>query len=634
MTNNNESLNDNNDAIVNESENNSEIVDSIVDKENIPEKINYLDPEILNVKKYTYEQLMEQTDDEKLISDDAELYSNDDFSNISEKQLVQGTIVAVNDKEVLVDIGFKSEGVIDKNEFKAVPHVGEEVEIFLVVFEDKRGRLILSKERADFESRWKELREASENDTILTGKIIKIIKGGLVVDLGVVNAFLPGSQLDVAPVSNFEEFLNKECDFKIVKFNEFRQNIVVSRKATMIDDLADKRNELLENLEVNSTVEGTVKNITDFGVFIDLGGGIDGLLHITDLTWGRINHPSDKLAIGDKINVKVIDYDKVKNRISLGLKQLLPDPWIEAMNKYQDNAIIEGKIVNMMNYGVFVEIEDGIEGLIHISEISWTKHIKHPSEIYKVGDVVKAMVISIDDKTKKISLGIKQMSDNPWTDIEKKYTVGDKCNGSVVNLIQNGAFISLDNNIEGFLHINDISWTRRIKNSFDILSKNEKLDLVISEVSAKDKKINLSLKNTIDDPWLEIDKYYSVDQKINASVLHILEKGIIFLTSDNFECILPMSKIVDKSIFEYNKSFDLIISEINLTNRRIVLNLESDNQEKLDSKKNDSDNEVGEAKESQLDDEDLSEEKLDSKKNDSDNEIEELKEIPEEKKTD
>ena len=634
MTNNNESLNDNNDAIVNESENNSEIVDSIVDKENIPEKINYLDPEILNVKKYTYEQLMEQTDDEKSISDDAELYSNDDFSNISEKQLVKGTIVAVNDKEVLVDIGFKSEGVIDKNEFKAVPHVGEEVEIFLVVFEDKRGRLILSKERADFESRWKELREASENDTILTGKIIKIIKGGLVVDLGVVNAFLPGSQLDVAPVSNFEEFLNKECDFKIVKFNEFRQNIVVSRKATMIDDLADKRNELLENLEVNSTVEGTVKNITDFGVFIDLGGGIDGLLHITDLTWGRINHPSDKLAIGDKINVKVIDYDKVKNRISLGLKQLLPDPWIEAMNKYQDNAIIEGKIVNMMNYGVFVEIEDGIEGLIHISEISWTKHIKHPSEIYKVGDVVKAMVISIDDKTKKISLGIKQMSDNPWTDIEKKYTVGDKCNGSVVNLIQNGAFISLDNNIEGFLHINDISWTRRIKNSFDILSKNEKLDLVISEVSAKDKKINLSLKNTIDDPWLEIDKYYSVDQKINASVLHILEKGIIFLTSDNFECILPMSKIVDKSIFEYNKSFDLIISEINLTNRRIVLNLESDNQEKLDSKKNDSDNEVGEAKESQLDDEDLSEEKLDSKKNDSDNEIEELKEIPEEKKTD
>ena len=576
MINNNDNLNQNENMMENEVEDNA-VVPTLTpskDVSSVQELINYLDPKILNVKKYKIEDIVDEDDPSNSDFDDIELYSNDDFSNISEKQLVKGVIVAVNDKEVLVDIGFKSEGVIDKNEFKSVPHVGESVEVFLVVFEDKKGRLILSKERADFESRWKQLREASENDTILKGRIIKIIKGGLVVDLGVVNAFLPGSQLDVSPVSDFEQYINTECEFKIVKFNEFRQNIVVSRKATMIDDLSEQRAELLKNLEVNSDVKGTVKNITDFGAFIDLGGGIDGLLHITDITWGRINHPSEKMSIGDKVEVKVIDYDKVKNRISLGLKQLQPDPWVKAMSKYDDNAVIEGKVVNMMNYGVFVEIEDGIEGLIHISEISWTKHIKHPSEVYKVGDIVKAMVISIDDKTKKISLGVKQMQDNPWSSIEDKYKTGDKLNGVVVNLVQNGAFINLNDEVEGFLHINDMSWTRKLKNSSDMLSRNESLDLVVTEVSAKDKKINLSLKNTIDDPWEKIEDYYTVDQKINASVLHILEKGIIFITEDNFECILPMSKVKNKSFFEQGKSYDLHVCEVNNSNRRIVLDSE------------------------------------------------------------
>ena len=576
MINNNDNLNHNEKMMENEVEDN-EVVPILTpsnDVSSVQELINYLDPEILNVKKYKIEDVIDEDDPRNSDFDDIELYSNDDFSNISEKQLVKGVIVAVNDKEVLVDIGFKSEGVIDKNEFKSVPHVGESVEVFLVVFEDKKGRLILSKERADFESRWKQLREASENDTILKGRIIKIIKGGLVVDLGVVNAFLPGSQLDVSPVSDFEQYINTECEFKIVKFNEFRQNIVVSRKATMIDDLSEQRAELLKNLEVNSDVKGTVKNITDFGAFIDLGGGIDGLLHITDITWGRINHPSEKMSIGDKVEVKVIDYDKVKNRISLGLKQLQPDPWVKAMSKYDDNAVIEGKVVNMMNYGVFVEIEDGIEGLIHISEISWTKHIKHPSEVYKVGDIVKAMVISIDDKTKKISLGVKQMQDNPWSSIEDKYKSGDKLNGVVVNLVQNGAFINLNDEVEGFLHINDMSWTRKLKNSSDMLSRNESLDLVVTEVSAKDKKINLSLKNTINDPWEKIEDYYTVDQKVNASVLHILEKGIIFITKDDFECILPMSKVKNKSFFEQGKSYDLHVCEVNNSNRRIVLDSE------------------------------------------------------------
>ena len=543
--------------------------------------LDYLDSSILDIKKYTYDEIekINMDEDKIFLEEDHDLYNTDSFANISEKQLVNGTVASINDKEVLVDIGFKSEGIIDKSEFKKIPQIGEEIEVFLVVFEDKKGRLILSKQRADFEKRWKVLREASENDTTLTGKIIKIIKGGLVVDLGVVNAFLPGSQLDVNPVSNFDEYINKECEFKIVKFNEFRQNIVVSRKATMVDELADKRSQLLEKLEVGSIVPGTVKNITDFGAFIDLGGGIDGLLHITDMTWGRINNPRDKVSVGQKIDVKIIDYDKIKNRISLGLKQLGQDPWIAAVDKYKSNTVVSGKVVNMMNYGVFVEIEDGIEGLIHVSEISWTRHIKHPSEVYKIGDELDAIVMTMDSESKKISLGVKQMKDNPWTTIDDKYKVNDKVSGVVTSLIQNGSFVNINNDIEGFLHINDISWTRKIKHCSDMLKKNQEIDLVVLSVSGKDKKIDLGLKQLKDDPWKSINEYYNQDDDIKAKALHILEKGIIFLTDDDFECMLPISKVKDKSLFEINKEYDLKISEINLDNRRIVLEYNFDNSD-------------------------------------------------------
>ena len=379
--------------------------------------LNYLDPEILNVKEYTYNELNDNIEfsDSDESKDTKDIYDIK-MEDVSEKQLVKGKVVAIYDKEVVVDIGFKSEGIIDKSEFESIPEIGTEIDVFLVVFEDRKGRLILSKRRADFEKRWSELRDAAENETLLKGTVVKIIKGGLVVDLGVVNAFLPGSQVDIKPSPNFEDYLNNEYEFKIVKFNEFRQNVVVSRKATMSSDMDESRRELLKNLEVGSVVEGTVKNITDFGAFIDLGG-FDGLLHITDITWGRINHPSDKVALGSSIKVKVIDYDKEKNRISLGLKQLNTDPWSSAVDKYSEGTNITGKVVNMMNYGAFVEIEEGIEGLIHISEISWTKHIKHPSDIYKIGDSVNAVVLSIDAESKKISLGVKQLENNPWDGI-------------------------------------------------------------------------------------------------------------------------------------------------------------------------------------------------------------------------
>ena len=555
--------------------------------------IDYLDSKILEVKEYTYEELNQLTDDQKDSSFSTDFYDVK-VSDVSEKQVVKGNVVAIYDKEVIVDIGFKSEGIIDKNEFDTIPEIGAEIDVFLVVFEDRKGRLILSKRRADFEKRWSELRAAAENDTILKGEIIKIIKGGLVVDLGVVNAFLPGSQVDIKPVANFEEFLNKEFEFKIVKFNEFRQNVVVSRKATMSSDLDQNRKEFLENIEVGSEVEGTVKNITDFGAFIDLGG-IDGLLHITDITWGRINHPSDKVTLGSNITVKVIDYDEERHRISLGLKQLFKDPWDNAVSKYKENTKVSGKVVNMMNYGAFVEIEEGIEGLIHVSEISWTKHIKHPSDIYKIGDNIDAVVLSIDSGAKKISLGVKQLDENPWNDIENSLKVDEKCDGSVSNITSNGAYIKMDNDLEGFLNNNDISWTRKIKNASDVLKKEDKLKLIVLDVSSKDKKITLGLKQLHEDPWLNINNFFNLDDIVNGKVLYILDKGIIFLLNDDFEGILPISKIDenDKESFKINQDLELTISQINTENRKIVLNYKSlDNTEKpLDEQKESEDNE-------------------------------------------
>jgi len=547
--------------------------------------LNYLDPEILNVKEYTFDELNDNIE----FSDSDELKDTKDIydikmEDVSEKQLVKGKVVAIYDKEVVVDIGFKSEGIIDKSEFESIPEIGSEIDVFLVVFEDRKGRLILSKRRADFEKRWSELRDAAENETLLKGTVVKIIKGGLVVDLGVVNAFLPGSQVDIKPSPNFEDYLNNEYEFKIVKFNEFRQNVVVSRKATMSSDMDENRKELLKNLEVGSVVEGTVKNITDFGAFIDLGG-FDGLLHITDITWGRINHPSDKVALGSSIKVKVIDYDKEKNRISLGLKQLNTDPWSLAVDKYSEGTNITGKVVNMMNYGAFVEIEEGIEGLIHISEISWTKHIKHPSDIYKIGDSVNAVVLSIDAESKKISLGVKQLENNPWDGIEENIKAGEKYKGTVSNIVQNGAYVLLENDIEGFLNVSDISWTRKVKNASDILKNDQKIDVVVLDVSSQDKRISLGLKQNEEDPWEKIDEIFQVDMKINGKVLFVLDKGIIFLLENGFEAILPISKVEenDKDLFTINKDFDLFINQINKENRKIVLSYNTDLNSEADS---------------------------------------------------
>ena len=330
------------------------------------------------------------------------------FSEITENSLIQGRVVGMNDRDVLIDIGFKSEGIIDRSEFKKeeLPSIGDQVEVYLEFIEDASGNTILSKEKADFMKRWKELNDAFENQTIITGKVVRRIKGGLIVDLEVVQAFLPGSQVDVRPIMDFDVYLDKDIELRIVKFNESRKNIVVSHKVILEESLQEQRDALFQELEVGSILEGRVKNITDFGVFVDLGG-IDGLLHITDISWGRINHPSEVISLNDTISVKVIEYDEERKRVSLGLKQLVPHPWEDLEIKYPVGNLVKGKVVSLTNYGCFIEIEPGVEGLIHVSEISWTKHIKNPSEVYKMGEEVEAKILSIDMEDKKISLGVK-----------------------------------------------------------------------------------------------------------------------------------------------------------------------------------------------------------------------------------
>ena len=551
-------------------ENTEELVDSVELKtDSIQSVKDYLDTDILNIKSYTSEELDKIKDEEiKDTKFDSEVYVTN-FSDVNEKQVTKGTVVSINDKGILVDIGFKSEGLIPRSEFADLPDIGDEIDTFIVCFEDKRGRLILSKERADFEKRWTELRTAFSDEKVIKGVVVKRIKGGMVVDLGVVNAFLPGSQIDVKSVTNFDDFVGNEYEFKIVKFNEFRQNIVVSRKATL-STLTEENKNLLENLKVGEVIEGVVKNITDFGAFIDLGG-FDGLLHITDITWGRINHPNEKLKLGDNINVKIIDYDKEKNRISLGLKQLTPDPWTSSLEKYSVKSIVNGKIVNIMNYGIFLELEEGIEGLIHISEISWTKHIKHPADIYKVGDKLESIVLSINPDEKKISLGVKQLLDNPWDSISEKFKVDEIYEGKVSKVIQNGVYVELDDSIEGFLHNNDMSWTRKIKSADSLFKENDKIKSKVIDVSVDNRKINLGLKQLTDDPWLDIDSFIKEGDEFDGKIIHIFDKGLIILLSNDFEGIVPNSNIDNIDAFKVDDSLKLSIAKIDPDNKKIIL---------------------------------------------------------------
>jgi small subunit ribosomal protein S1 len=465
------------------------------------------------------------------------------FNDISENQIISAKVIGISDSDVMVDIGFKSEGLINRTEFnKDLPEIGSNIEIFLEKFEDTDGNITLSKYKADFIKRWDELKHICDNAEPVKGKVVKRVKGGLVVDLGVIQAFLPGSQADVQPIKNFDDLIGQEFDFQIVKVDEMRKNLVVSRKAILEESLNEKRQELMTTIEVGASLEGVVKNITDFGAFVDLGG-VDGLIHITDFSWGRINHPSEIVSIGDKITVQVIDFNKETSRISLGLKQLVDNPWETIPDKYKVGDVVQGNIVSIMNYGIFIELEKGIEGLIHISEISWTKNVQNLQDSYKVGDSIESKVLFVDAKEQKISLGIKQLSDDPWKTITDHVKIGDKKSGTVNKVTKFGAFVSLTNELEGFVRTTDFHWTKNPSHPKEFVNEGETLEYVVLDILEKERKVLLSVKDLIENPWFDIESKFNSGDKLSGLFQRVNDSGVIVKLQDDIEGFIPMSKI-------------------------------------------------------------------------------------------
>ena len=564
-----------------------EIEEQVIDEENIAEIVHdpvvvkdYLDKSILDVKVISSSEADEYEENIEVSKELSSKYE-ETFADIRQQEVVTGSVVGITDRDVLIDIGFKAEGVVSRSEFDEMPDIGQDVDVFIRTFEDRRGNMLLSKEKADFQKRWQEIRDCFQNEELITGLITRRIKGGMVVDLGVVQAFLPGSQLDIKPVTDFDQFIDVESEFKIVKFNELRQNIVLSRKAILEGDLLEKRQAVLADMEVGMILEGIVKNITDFGAFIDLGG-VDGLLHITDITWGRINHPSEKLTLGETVSVKVIDFDVEKVRVSLGMKQLQEDPWKNIIEKYPLESIVEGKIVSLMNYGVFIELEEGVEGLIHISEMSWVRHIKHPSDMFQAGEKVSAKILNIDQDDKKISMGIKQLHENPWDTIESKYPIGAEYEGVVRNLTQFGAFVELEEGVDGLVHVSDMSWVQTVRHPKEIIQKGDKVKVKILEISIEDKRLSLGIKQTESNPWDGIRENFPSGKVISGEIIKILDKGIIFNLGDGLEGIVHLKKLnkdrknqIIKSYKEGEK-YDVTVQEVDIDLKKIILMMDID----------------------------------------------------------
>ena len=544
----------------------------------VAETKNYLNPELFDDIRVVARSEMTEAIDPEVIDPELEKAYSGTLIDISEHQLINGRVVGMNERDVLIDIGFKSEGIIDRSEFdeEELPAIGDQVEVYLEFIEDASGNTILSKEKADFMRRWRDLREAFENETIITGTIVRRIKGGLIVDLGIVQAFLPGSQIDIRPIQDFDVYLDKEIEIRIVKLNESRKNIVVSHKIILEESLKEQREALFKELKVGSILEGRVKNITDFGVFVDLGG-IDGLLHITDLSWGRVNHPTEILALDDKITVKVIEYDEERKRVSLGLKQLTPHPWDDVEIKYPMGNVVKGKVVSLTNYGCFIELEPGIEGLIHVSEISWTKHIKNPSEQYSMGDKVEAKVLSIDADERKISLGVKQLTPDPWDEIEEKFKVGSVQKGKIQNLTQFGAFVELEEGIDGLIHVSDLSWTKIIKHPKEVVEKSQEVEVRILEVSRENRRISLGYRQVQDDPWPEIVEYYDAGKEVSGQIIRVLEKGIIIQLEMDVEGIIPFGKMSKRDRramagqYEIGANLSGIVMKVSPEDKKVIL---------------------------------------------------------------
>jgi small subunit ribosomal protein S1 len=468
------------------------------------------------------------------------------FKNLEEGSIVEGVVLTVDRDGVLVDIGYKSEGRIPGSEFSKEDlekvKVGGPILVYLEQREDSEGNILLSKEKADKMKVWKDLEAANERGDIIDGKIISRIKGGMIVDIGI-KAFLPGSQIDLRPIRDLDQLVGKSFPMKIIKMNQKRGNIVVSRRVLLEETRDKKRQSTLSNLTEGMVVPGIVKNITEYGAFIDLGG-IDGLLHITDMSWGRVNHPSELFMVGDKVEVMILKYDKETGRVSLGYKQKTADPWAEVESKYSVGTRIKGKVASLTDYGAFVELETGIEGLVHISEMTWSHEIRHPSKLVAVGDRIDAVVLSLDKKGRKISLGMKQIEQNPWDLIEKKYPVGTRVEGKVRSITDFGVFVGISDGIDGLIHISDLSWTKHIKHPSEVFKKAQKVDAVVIKIDREKERLSLGFKQLTPDPWeKEIPEKFRVGSAVTGKISKITEFGVFVELAEDIEGLIHVSEL-------------------------------------------------------------------------------------------
>jgi len=510
------------------------------------------------------------------------------FKNFAEGEVVKGTVLQVSESEVIVDVGYKSEGIIAIEEFrdetgKLSIKVGDVVDVLLEKTEDKEGYVVLSKEKAEKMKVWDDVERAYQERRIVTGRVIERVKGGLAVDIGV-RAFLPGSQVDLRPVRNLDSLRGQELRMRVIKVNKKRGNIVLSRKAVLEEENAEKKRDTLETLEEGKVLMGTVKNITEYGAFVDLGG-IDGLLHITDMSWGRINHPSEVLNVGDEIKVQVLKFDRDTERVSLGYKQLKADPWTTATIKYPVGARVKGKVVSLTDYGAFVELEEGVEGLIHVSEMSWSKKVKHPSKILTVGQEVECQVLGIDQEAHRISLGLKQTESNPWSQLVEKYPVGSKIKGKVRNLTEFGAFVEVEEGIDGLIHISDLSWTKRVKHPSEVLKKGDVVEAVVLNIDAENQRLSLGLKQLATDMWDEFFAHHKVGDIVEGKIVRLTNFGAFVELHEGIEGLVHVSELDEKRIekpeeqFKPGDAFAMKILKINETEKKIGLSIKAVKQD-------------------------------------------------------
>jgi len=511
-----------------------------------------------------------------------ELLLDEAKSDFVEGTIVTGKIVERRNDGALVDIGYKAEGFVPAAEFTNWNDtaVGDKIDVFLEEIENDRNMPGISLQKATSIRAWNRITSEYGEDSIIKGVMKHRVKGGIIVELGGVEAFLPGSQIDIAPVRNMDEFIGQEYDFKILKINQERRNIVVSRRELLEESRKDKRATLLKDMEVNQVRPGLVKNITDFGAFIDLGG-VDGLLHITDMSWGRISHPSEMLEIGQEIEVMILDIDYDKERVSLGLKQKSANPWAEVEGKYPVGSSIKGRVVNIMPYGAFVEIEDGVEGLIHVSEMSWTKRITKAGEVLSVGEEVEAVVLDIDKDSKKISLGLRQKERNPWEVLAEKYPVGSKINGKVRNMTSYGAFVEIENDIDGMIHVSDMSWTRKINNPNEVLKPGQEVEAIILDIDPDQQRISLGMKQMEEDPWADIEKLYKIGDLVNGKVTKITAFGAFIELSHKIDGLIHISQLSKdhiekvKDVLALGDEIEARVIKIDQEERRIGLSIKA-----------------------------------------------------------